>query len=355
MFARRHRDLSDAVTLTSRLSQQRSIGLAMNSDAMHSVIAALYDGAFRVPLDEYQNFALEEIRRIIPFDSASWAVANNDINAVHSMVLINQSHEVLADYLLHWQPDDFLRHHAIANPGLSFRNEDLVPVAEWLALPIYQQFCHRVGVEHTLGISILDPNTRLSNMIYFWRADINRPFSDEERAVQQACAPHMAAAWQHRQVVGLYLHAKNDRGLAHYPLGGHAVVDNLGIIHTSDATFGETLHAAFKGWRGTELPPVLAQMIASGQTRADIAGLDFSLTRSDQRHILSINGKSTPSLLSPAELRTAKLYAEGAGYKQISSELGLSTYTVRNQISAAYRKLGVHTKVGLAAAINGKG
>jgi DNA-binding CsgD family transcriptional regulator len=319
------------------------------------VIAALYDGAFRVPIDDFQNFALELMRGVIPFDSASWAVANNDINAVHSMVLINQSHEVLADYLLNWQADDFLRHHAIANPGFSFRNEDLKPVVEWLSLPIYQQFCHRVGVEHTLGISILDTNTRLSNMIYFWRADIDRPFSDEELAIQQACAPHMAAAWRHRQVVGLYIHAKGGRDPLQFPLRGHAVVDNLGIIHTSDMPFGETLHAAFPGWSGTALPAALTGLIASGHTGASIAGLDFALTRSDQRHILSVNGASAPSPLSVAEMRTALLFAAGSSYKDIAKQLSLSTHTVRNQISSAYRKLAVHSKMGLAEAIKYQG
>jgi hypothetical protein len=114
------------------------------------VIAALYDAAFRVPIDDFQNFALELMRGIIPFDAASWTVVNNDLMVAQSMASINQSQEVLIDYLINWERVDFLSHHISANPGSSYRREDLMPDDEWLALPMYQQFCRRIGLEHTL-------------------------------------------------------------------------------------------------------------------------------------------------------------------------------------------------------------
>jgi DNA-binding CsgD family transcriptional regulator len=162
----------------------------------------------------------------------------------------------------------------------------------------------------------------------------------------------MAAAWRHRQMVGLYIDTDGKIDPAQFPVRSHAVVDNLGIIHTSDLEFGEMLHTIFAGWSGTELPAPLIQMITSGQTNASISGLDFGLTRGDQRHILTVNGQSKPTLLSPAELRTARLFASGATYKQVSQELGLSSYTVRNQVTSAYRKLEIHTKIELAEAIH---
>jgi DNA-binding CsgD family transcriptional regulator len=267
------------------------------------------------------------------------------------MVLINQSREVLADYLLNWQAADFLRHHAIGNPGLSFRNEDIMPLEDWRALPVYTDFCHKVGVEHTLGTSILDANTRLSNMIYLWRADIDQPFTQQELAIKQAFAPHMAAAWQHRQVVALYIHAKTGSDPIQSPLRGYAVVDNLGIIHASDAMFGDTVSAVFPEWRGPDVPDALKEMITSGAISTAANGYDFALTRSDQRHILMVIGESNPTPLSAAELRTVQLFASGANYKAIAAALGLSTYTVRNQMSSAYRKLGVHSKFELAKAM----
>jgi DNA-binding CsgD family transcriptional regulator len=330
-------------------------GKALNAVALHGVVAALYDAAFGVPLDDYQEFALETLRALIPFDSASWAVANNDINAIHSLVRINQSLETLADYLANWQADDFLRHHAIANPGLSFRNEDLISVEEWLQLPIYNDFCRGAGVEHTLGISILDPITRLSNMIYLWRADIAQPFSDQERDHLQLRAPHLTAGWRHRQIVGLYLYSNGGQDRLQHPVRGHAIVDNFGIIHSSDAGFGSALEEAFPDWRGPALPDAVKAMIASDARLASISGFDFDLMRSDQRHILTIIGESASLPLTRSELKAAQLYASGATYQNVAAQLGISGHTVRNQLSAAYRKLGVSSKVGLAVAIKSVG
>jgi DNA-binding NarL/FixJ family response regulator len=52
-----------------------------------------------------------------------------------------------------------------------------------------------------------------------------------------------------------------------------------------------------------------------------------------------------------AERRVAVLYAEGRTNAQIASALGVTSSTVRNQISAAYRKLDIHSKAELARRI----
>jgi DNA-binding CsgD family transcriptional regulator len=60
-------------------------------------------------------------------------------------------------------------------------------------------------------------------------------------------------------------------------------------------------------------------------------------------------------VLTPAEHRTAELFAEGKTSVHIARTLNLSTATVRNQIASAYQKLGVHTKVELLWAISARG
>jgi DNA-binding CsgD family transcriptional regulator len=57
-------------------------------------------------------------------------------------------------------------------------------------------------------------------------------------------------------------------------------------------------------------------------------------------------------LLSAGELRTAQMFAAGHTYSEIADALTLSRYTVRNQLSAAYRKLEVHSKLEMARVID---
>jgi DNA-binding CsgD family transcriptional regulator len=58
--------------------------------------------------------------------------------------------------------------------------------------------------------------------------------------------------------------------------------------------------------------------------------------------------------LSPGELRAAQMFAAGQTYSQIADALTLSRYTVRNQLTAAYRKLEVHSKLEMARTLSGQ-
>ena len=51
------------------------------------------------------------------------------------------------------------------------------------------------------------------------------------------------------------------------------------------------------------------------------------------------------------ERRTAELASTGRSNQEIADELVLSVRTVESQLSAAYRKLGVRSRAGLAAAL----
>ena len=53
--------------------------------------------------------------------------------------------------------------------------------------------------------------------------------------------------------------------------------------------------------------------------------------------------------LSPRETKVARLSAAGGGNKAVAQALGVSPFTVRNQLVAIYAKLGVASRTELAA------
>lgn len=55
--------------------------------------------------------------------------------------------------------------------------------------------------------------------------------------------------------------------------------------------------------------------------------------------------------LSSREAEVALLFAAGSNYKRIALRLGLAPATVRNHLSACYRKLGVDNRGALLAAL----
>ena len=58
---------------------------------------------------------------------------------------------------------------------------------------------------------------------------------------------------------------------------------------------------------------------------------------------------SFPSTLTPAEQAVAGRIVEGATFREIGKERGTSERTIANQAKAIYRKLGVRSRLELAA------
>lgn len=126
--------------------------------------------------------------------------------------------------------------------------------------------------------------------------------------------------------------------------------DGNGAIYASDAHFNTALAAHFPGWQGPALPAVLRAQIAIGSGTFRVAGLDFALEVGDARHLLAVSVVDDEPLTA-AERRVAVLYAASHSTAQIATALGVKNATVRNQISAAYRKLDIHSKAELARRI----
>ncbi len=62
------------------------------------------------------------------------------------------------------------------------------------------------------------------------------------------------------------------------------------------------------------------------------------------------HGLSGPDSLTPAELRTARMAAEGQTNREIAQSLFVSAKTVEAQLSQAYSKLSIHSRRELATA-----
>lgn len=66
----------------------------------------------------------------------------------------------------------------------------------------------------------------------------------------------------------------------------------------------------------------VAAMLASSAQSAVIEGLEFKLTRSDARRILSVSAASAADALTAVERRAADLFAQGHSYSLVARRLG---------------------------------
>jgi DNA-binding CsgD family transcriptional regulator len=322
----------------------------MRPNIVDDIVLQLYDMVLQRPLDSYKTDALAALAAALPFDSAIWASGAHSRNLILSIATPNIRPDVLLDYALNWQPHDALRAAVVAHGGRALRNEDIMAEAEHRASAIYRGFCAPNGMDFTLGIALADPVTTVGELVFLFRHAASGPFDDGARDLLQAVAPHLFAAWRQRQSLGLW---SRQSSAAPQPLAGYAVIDDGGLVHAADADFGTAVLRAVPGWVGPVLPDRLRAMIARGRSPLRLAGQRFALRRgSDGRHLL-LALASEAEALTQAERRTARLYAAGASHAGIAAQLGLAPATVRNQLAAVYRKLDVHTKVALAAALQG--
>ena len=144
-------------------------------------IEAIHDGVFRLPIATFKDNTLAALTKAIRFDSAIWGSGAQDPQLIFGIATYCFPLDRLMEYSLHWQPHDALRIAVAARPGMCLRNEDLGPIENYHASPIYRGFCSPAGIEHALGITIVDPITNVGELIFLFRAKKGDYFADSER------------------------------------------------------------------------------------------------------------------------------------------------------------------------------
>lgn len=315
----------------------------MRGGVLNDSIVRIYDLVVQRPLATFKSDALAMLAESLGFDSAIWASGVHRSNTIFSIATYHFAPALLIDYAAHWQPEDTLRSAVVASPGRALRNEDIMPVETHRASAIYQRYCAPGGMHQTLGVAAADLVTTVGELIFLFRSGEERAYRDEERDALELLAPHLFAAWRQRQALGLFDASAED---AADSLTSHAVVDDDGLIQAADPAFTTCVARVFPDWNGPLLPDGLRTAATSGQATHVERQQRFLFPHGTGRYLV-IAAAQKSERLTAAEHRTARLYADGETYSAIATRLGLSPSTVRNQIAAAYRKLGVRNKVAL--------
>lgn len=320
--------------------------------AVQAVVTDLYGGAFRWAFETFKEEALKRLRPVLPFTSAVWGSGVHSTNTMLSLALLDQPIEMLLAYASDWERYDTCRIAAVAEPGRAFRDQDVQSLEDYRASAVYREFCRRWGMEFTLTIVQVGAMTDLAEILCLFRADIRQPFTDDERALLEHLAPHLSAAWRQAQVAHQYRAAVAGGGLGAPEPERWAVADGDGFLYAAGDEFCRALRASAPDWKGPLLPPLLRPLASGALQAVSVGGTEFRARRTPDRVLLAAAPVGGALGLTPAELRAARLYAEGLKQREIAARLGLSPSTVRNQLSAAYEKLKVHSKLELVRALH---
>lgn len=318
----------------------------MPAGALSRLLLAVHNAVSAVPAERCREALLEVLRGAIPFDAAIWGSGAESPQLVFGIASLDFPIDRLMAYAA-WQPQDALRAALARQPGTALRNEDIGSLDDHYASAIYREFCGPCGIEHALGISELDSQTMVGELVFLFRGRREAPFSDAERDLLEQCLPHMLAAARGREVQAL-VRQLAPQGEIHG--SGHAIIDDVGHVHSSDAAFGLAMRQAFPDWLGPRLPPALLPRAPGVNGLRRAGGQTFELLRGRERHLLRLRAQGK-NPLSPAERRVAHLFASGLTARKVAEALGLSPLTVRNHLTAIYTRLGVNNKAALVRAV----
>jgi DNA-binding CsgD family transcriptional regulator len=311
---------------------------------LSSLLLALHDLADILPFSDFQRGALELLQAALPFDSALWGVGNyqpSGIPQIYSVYLLNQPHEMLVSYERVKDRDQAF-FQAIKSPGVT-ANVAASDIAWTPESEPVKQHIERFGMWHTLTTLTRGPITELASAICLYRADPARPFSERERALQQALVPHLVSLYDRSRIqflAGLQRPGEEQKRRA------AAVVDSHGTLHSASPSFLQLLLLEWPDWRGPAVPLALLGGDSKRGT-AMFTRIVSQATAVNDLLLLNLREIAPCDRLSEREWDVASAFANGMTHKEVARRLGIAPGTVRNHLSVAYAKLGVSNKAEL--------
>ena len=307
-----------------------------------SFLLNLYRGALDKPPHEFRDWALNEAKSIIPFDSCIWGSGSwvDGQPIIHSVHL----HNLDADFISNWlqyQHEDTLMKEMQLHLNRTFNVDCAVTFS---GTSIYEFHCKRFAMEHIVATATIDPDTLLFNTMSLYRSNPEAPFSEEERSCKEVLFPHLIAGVQANWLTNLpHLLSANQRST----FNSIAACDSFGILRVAIPSFVKTCRMEWPGWKGPSLPECVQESLRSGTLKFVGKHIVVSMFYLDDLLLLRARPIMPADDLSPRELEVAQRFAGGIDYKSIAQELSISPSTIKAHLSKIYTKLDINDKASL--------
>ena len=264
--------------------------------------------------------------------------------------------------------------------GRAHRVSDFVGRADFRRSAIYNEYYRRIGTEHQVAVSLPGPGPWVVRGIALSRE--TRDYSDQERGLLAALAPHMVQAYRNAETLAR-AHRAADNGGATGPGGAAPTTDvevvllsATGGVHFATPRARRWLASYFGGssardgrlpgrladWvrvqrpaledGGAVPPPRLPLVVQRDGTRLEIR---LAAECGQRALIISERRRQVPPGvlaalgLSPREAQVLAWVAEGKTNGEIGIILGARPRTVAKHLERIFRKLGVETRTAAAA------
>lgn len=313
--------------------------------ATSAIILELYRGTREVPHSEFQRWALERMRTLIPFDSAMWGSGALEPNVIHNVHLYKQPRRMIDEYLARFYEQDFLRIQVSEHPGVTVNASDLENFKYFEDSEIYRDFARHYGIYWTLCTTIVEPASSLLNFLSLWRRKSKRPFTEEERMRKQLLMPHLHEAFR----LSRFIYMRDKTRLTR-PEWAMAVCDRQGILHQAEERFSALLRVEWAHWNTAKLPQKICAHFLEETSSSALVAKQIVIKSAPFEDLIFLQARKKTDIdrLGAKERLAATQLARGLTYEEIAQQLNVSPATVRNQLHSVYKKLGIGNRVALA-------
>lgn len=313
----------------------------------NQLLLSLYRLSHELPIDQFQDGALQLLKPSLSFDSAMWGAATLtdagiDIHTIH----------------LHCQPPEMLlayeevKHLDTAAQAVSSQPSQTLAfdTRVWFGgrhQAGLRDYGRRFGQSHFFISGLINPATHFTRWLTLFRASPDAHCTEGERQMLAALMPHVQQALELNRLTHLNQLARSTA----MARPGAALADPRAMIHHMDAVFEQALRTEWPGWHGPRLPAPVLAAVQRGEQR--VAGRVVTITLSTEHGLLWLRARPRcpADALSHREHMVARLAALGLTHKQIAARLQRAPATVRNQIRSIYDKLAVANVAELIEAL----
>jgi DNA-binding CsgD family transcriptional regulator len=321
---------------------------------LSQLLMALHLAGDNSPVADFQSEALRLLQQSIPFDSALWAAGvlqQGQQPVIRNVCLFNQRPAMLESYERVKGLDPVL-HRAVAQFGTTV-NWALAHEAWPPGTEAMKAHGEQFGMQHILATMTRGPVSQLLGAISLYRGDASRPFSEEERLIQQSVVPHLVELFDRSRLRHVEALLRPPQEHASRAVG---LVDRDGLLYNVSADFVRLLLDEWPDWQGPLVPAILVNGI--GSRKASPMRLKKIAVRASPVNdllLLRVRPIAPGDEMSRREWDVARLFGDGKSHKEIAKDLRIAPSTVRNHLKAVYKKLHVTNKAELVHSLDSVG
>lgn len=309
----------------------------IHTNPVDILIGKLYRSTSVVALEHFRQWALEQVREVLPFDAAVWSTGHLSTRTFHTNTLIDLPEDYL-DKLLAQLPNNPISKALFNNVGRPVDMSDVIDDSDFYQSGIYQRLFLPHGIERILSSIHIDSRSGIYTLLTLYRRERAQPFTGSEKALQKQLLYHLLNSASHACIQHLNS-AKNEQSAF-----VSAICDRHGIYHEVDPEFLDLIERQFPSHTFQRLP----FSIGGNQRSQLLNGLLIQDNRLGDLYRVDIRKASPLDELTAREWQVVQGVTAGLSFKVIAKQLELSPSTISNHLYRIYQKLDINSRTELA-------